>query len=148
MDVSSIYSLMLDAVDGKIEYDIKADKGPQGAITRLTGALDARCPQTQPLRLLRCLGHQHIGMLLLPWVGALMGLVCCCLAGIVGLACADGRQALLPERRRGVSVRQMVRGGLEEGRPKRSSSGVADKPWKGAGPAGVQWPGSLHHHVW
>ena len=67
MDVSSIYSLMLDAVGGKIEYDIQADKGPEGAITRLTGALDARCPQAQPLRLLRCLGHQHIGTFLLPW---------------------------------------------------------------------------------
>ena len=61
MDVSSIYSLMLDAANGKIEFDVQASKGPQGAITRLTGALDARCPQTQPLRLLRCLGHQHIG---------------------------------------------------------------------------------------
>ena len=63
MDVTSIYSLMLDAVNGSIEYDIKAADGAEGAVTRMTGALDARCPQTQPLRMLRCLGHQHIGEL-------------------------------------------------------------------------------------
>ena len=61
MDVSSIYSLLLDAADGRVEFDVRADKGPEGAVIRLTGPLDARCPQTQPLRLLRCLGHQHIG---------------------------------------------------------------------------------------
>ena len=42
MDVSSIYSLMLDAANGRIEFDVQASKGPQGAITQLTGSLG--CP--------------------------------------------------------------------------------------------------------
>ena len=61
MEVRSVYSYMMDIVNGQVEYDIKADRGAEGAVTRLTGPLDSRCPQTQPLQILRCWGHQHLG---------------------------------------------------------------------------------------
>lgn len=57
----------LDAVGGFIEWDVQLPEG--GAVegidkwTRLaaTGPIDARCPQTEPLRMIKCLGHLHIG---------------------------------------------------------------------------------------
>ena len=52
---------MLDAANGSIEYDVVKQPGQNLSTLQLSGPLDARCPQSEPYGILRCLGHQHIG---------------------------------------------------------------------------------------
>ena len=79
MTVSPIYSFMLDNVGGFIEFDVKPPQDPALAagdwstVSR-SGAIDARCPQTKPIRIINCLGHLHIGM-------ALTEVTQCCCSG-------------------------------------------------------------------
>ena len=71
---------MMDNAGGFIEFDVKRPEAePEDASTwttlTKTGPIDSRCPQTQPLRMINCVGHLHIGELAsLP--AALLSVVC------------------------------------------------------------------------
>ncbi len=60
-DLIQASPVLLDVVNGSVEYDVFA-KGPGSVDVRnLTAPFDQQCPQAAPFGLLRCTGHQHIG---------------------------------------------------------------------------------------
>ena len=64
---------LMDTVGGQVEYDVHAQLPGSTHITTFTGAVDMRCPQTANYSVLRCTGHQHIGVQ--PEAGRLRGAV-------------------------------------------------------------------------
>lgn len=54
--------MLLDVVNGSVEYDV-LKQGPGAVdVKNLTVPFDQQCPQAAPYGLLRCTGHQHIGV--------------------------------------------------------------------------------------
>ena len=53
--------VLLDVVNGSVEYDVLKQGPGMIDVKNFTGPFDQQCPQSAPYGLLRCTGHQHIG---------------------------------------------------------------------------------------
>ncbi|EIE27161.1 hypothetical protein COCSUDRAFT_55184 [Coccomyxa subellipsoidea C-169] len=52
--------VLLDVVNGSVEYDVLKQGPGMIDVKNFTGPFDQQCPQSAPYGLLRCTGHQHI----------------------------------------------------------------------------------------
>lgn len=56
--------LRLQVTNGSVEHDIHRELPGSSTKVTLLGPVDSRCPQNEPFGVVRCRGHQHIGILL------------------------------------------------------------------------------------